>query len=643
MNNWWLDFVDSRYLELVGWSLINSLWQGMIIAAFLWVFLKTAPKFLSASLRYIAGLVSQLLIVGWTLVSIFKSNSPEVSGKDIEGHLLFSFSNISGYTQDITWIEKITNFIHTSLPLFMAFWFFGVMIFLIRIAGGLSYLNKLRRSTRSVSKELSEMANSLSKGLGISQKYQVLESRMLKVPVVIGHIQPLILLPVGMLTTMTLNEIKGILAHELAHIKRYDYLVNIIQSVLEAAYFFNPFVWWISALIREEREHACDDLAIACIEQPKVYAESLIKVSEQQNNLMPRFSPSILGSKRNSLLNRVERIMNKEMKNKPMNWLPAIILVVALVIPAFMIAKETKYSNPNGVNLVAGAGIELLSFGGVEDDFASVSLVSSLDTQKYDTIPDQKEVELDEDADLDLDEDRAVDVDIDIDPDLDMAFDFDLAVAPMIDVNIPPLPPMAFNIDTFPESLNKEEWEAYSQRLRVEMEEFQVQMQRFHQEFNEQFRDRFREWEFENQEEIEELRDRMHDEMKMVDMEHLRRVQEEVMRELEESNWQKELDNQMKEMQEKMDLIPNMEEYLQQMEYNLTNELEHLKGFEKELNSMLIEDGYISEGEEVNIEFNDDEVIVNDSALKDKHQKKYLELRKKYFPRDDGKFRYKIH
>ena len=73
----------------------------------------------------------------------------------------------------------------------------------------------------------------------------------------------------------------------------------------------------------------------------------------------------------------------------------------------------------------------------------------------------------------------------------------------------------------------------------------------------------------------------------------------------------------------------------------MENELEHLKGFEKELNTMLIEYGYVSEGEEVNIEFSDDEVIVNDSAVKDKHQKKYLELHKKYFPRDDGKFRYR--
>ena len=111
-------------------------------------------------------------------------------------------------------------------------------------------------------------------------------------------------------------------------------------------------------------------------------------------------------------------------------------------------------------------------------------------------------------------------------------------------------------------------------------------------------------------------------------------------------NWKRatgrqELDNQMKEMQEKMIYYRILEEYLQYMESNLENELEHLKGFEKELNTMLIEYGYVSEGEEVNIEFSDDEVIVNDSAVKDKHQKKYLELHKKYFPRDDGKFRYR--
>ena len=95
MNNWWIDIMSSPYLELIGWGLINSLLQGMIVAAFLWIFLKTAPKYLSANLRYIAGLVSQLIIGGWTLVSIFKSSSPIESGNGIAGQMLLSVSNIS--------------------------------------------------------------------------------------------------------------------------------------------------------------------------------------------------------------------------------------------------------------------------------------------------------------------------------------------------------------------------------------------------------------------------------------------------------------------------------------------------------------------------------------------------------------------
>ena len=133
------------------------------------------------------------------------------------------------------------------------------------------------------------------------------------------------------------------------------------------------------------------------------------------------------------------------------------------------------------------------------------------------------------------------------------------------------------------------------------------------------------------------------DEFESMEMEELRRAQEEMLRELEESNWQEELNDQMRELQEQMEMIPDMQQYIQEMESKLQHELKHLQQFEQELNNMLIEDGYISQGEEVSIEFTEDDVKINNQSIKKKDQNKYMDLRKKYFPRDEGEFKYRVN
>lgn len=108
-----------------------------------------------------------------------------------------------------------------------------------------------------------QQLNSLARRLRLSRPVALLESCIAGVPVVIGHARPVILMPIGLLTGLPSSQIESILLHELAHILRYDYLVNMLQTSIEGLLFYHPVVWWISSVIRTEREHCCDDSPIA--------------------------------------------------------------------------------------------------------------------------------------------------------------------------------------------------------------------------------------------------------------------------------------------------------------------------------------------------------------------------------------------
>src|SRR5438045_8014050 len=118
----------------------------------------------------------------------------------------------------------------------------------------------------------------LARRLRVSRPIRVLQSAAVQVPAVIGWLRPVILLPASALTGLTPLQLDALLAHELAHVRRYDYLVNLIQSVIETLLFYHPAVWWVSQQVREEREHCCDGLAVAVCGDPHFYASALLSM-----------------------------------------------------------------------------------------------------------------------------------------------------------------------------------------------------------------------------------------------------------------------------------------------------------------------------------------------------------------------------
>ena len=164
---------------------------------------------------------------------------------------------------------------------------------------------------------------------------------------VIGFLKPMILMPAAAIAQLSLDQLETILLHELAHIKRYDYLVNILQVVVETILFFNPFVWMVSSITRQEREHCCDDLVLAYTEEPLTYAIALSALATHPG--AAGFSVAATGQSDHLFFNRIKRIT--EMKKNPFSYsrmiaailiFAAITCSVAVLTPSFAKTKKDK-------------------------------------------------------------------------------------------------------------------------------------------------------------------------------------------------------------------------------------------------------------------------------------------------------------
>ncbi len=150
------------------------------------------------------------------------------------------------------------------LPWLVPFWVAGVILFYLRHLVSWILTRRLRQTGVCSAPDLwQERLSVLTRRLGLSRPVGLLESCLAGVPVVMGHLRPVILMPVGLLTGLPAGQIESILLHELAHIRRYDYLANMLQTSVEGLLFYHPVVWWMSGVIRAEREHCCDDLAVS--------------------------------------------------------------------------------------------------------------------------------------------------------------------------------------------------------------------------------------------------------------------------------------------------------------------------------------------------------------------------------------------
>jgi beta-lactamase regulating signal transducer with metallopeptidase domain len=208
-----------------------------------------------------------------------------------------------------------------------------------RLFFGLYTQERLKRvRVKPAGRHWQEKTDRLCRALGIRQAVSLLESAIIKVPLVIGYLKSVVLVPVGLINSLEPEQVEAILLHELAHIRRKDYIVNILQTVLETLFFFNPAVLWLSWLIRTERENCCDDVVIAHTHNEVGYMRALVRFEEYRNNL-PLHAIALTGT-RGNMLDRLERILAG--KNRPLGKLELTVLGFILVLSIVFIAASPR-------------------------------------------------------------------------------------------------------------------------------------------------------------------------------------------------------------------------------------------------------------------------------------------------------------
>jgi beta-lactamase regulating signal transducer with metallopeptidase domain len=332
--------MHTELLEALGWTLLHSLWQGALIAALLVVVNLFVKR---SNVRYVLACAALgVLVLAPAVTLAFLYDKPE-QPLMTEQQLLPAPVEVEKPApadavetapspkqpqvntpvepgRSVSWRERL----NTYLPFIAAFWVAGVVLLSLRLLLQWLYAERFkRRHTKLVSPEVQQRLRLLALRLSISRPVQLLESSLIDAPTVIGFLKPVILLPASALTGLSVGQLEALLAHELAHVRRHDYLVNILQSVIETLLFYHPAVWWVSHRVRVEREHCCDDVAVQVTGSPVVYAKALERLEHLRQQ--PKLA---LAASDGNLLGRIKRILGvKREETRSFGWFTGVVVL----------------------------------------------------------------------------------------------------------------------------------------------------------------------------------------------------------------------------------------------------------------------------------------------------------------------------
>lgn len=292
-------------MHAFGWMLIHVIWQAPIVAAIVWVLLRWTR---SSSRRHALAMVGLFAIAGLAAATL------RIELALHEAVALAPVRGTVGSAPSLLALVRAT--IDPLVPMLMIAWSLGAGGFGVRLGLGAIGLVRLRRRSFALGGELDRRCRAIADRMGITRSVRLAESTLIHVPMTIGALRPLILLPLGLATRIAPDQLDAALAHELAHVRRHDWLVNLIGQVIEALLFYHPCVAWLGRVARTEREHACDDRAIATGHDRVEYAKALVELERFRGLIerdpIHRLSMAVDGA---PLLERVRRLLATELPN----------------------------------------------------------------------------------------------------------------------------------------------------------------------------------------------------------------------------------------------------------------------------------------------------------------------------------------
>jgi bla regulator protein BlaR1 len=647
----------------MGWTLVNSLWQALAVITLVVIALRfVSPK--ASRVRYgiaCGGMLLILIMNAFTFCYLMdsaeSSTATSISFYDLSAET--STNSITPFSIPAT-ISAIRGIIDSNIPAIIMCWIAGALLFSLRIVSGWWYISQLKTEATQLSDEWNERLQNLAHQLQINRVILLAQSTRIHSPLVIGFLKPIILIPAGILSGLSIEQIETIFIHELAHIRRHDYIINLAQTFVEAIFFFNPFVWFLSNIIRREREYCCDDTVVTKHGSSLAYAHALAQLEEVR---LTRSGIALsLAENKNQLLNRIKRIMEKSAKNYSSKdrVIPALLLVIGLMCASWLtITTDTANAKEEAIKSNDAIAQDTVIKSN-KTTYHSRQTITTIDEngQPHETVVEEYSGD-----DGDLVPVIANIPSIDVMPMIQgiqgVPVMPSMDVFPNIpDVMLPPMFNMSFSLDTVPGAglsyrVRDDNWDAFSaefeKKFREQFSDFykthEKDLDKMLKEMEEKFAGRFdvdlmdkmrndfwadsREWEHAaagmNEEEMKEAREEA-----MRAQENLLAQQQEFQQNIQQN--QREIIEQQLELQAQQ---------MKEMEVDMKALERKTQFFEKELKEELVKDGYLKKDDKINtINLREDGPMeINGVSVKEVHREKYNQLHNKYF-KQRGNYRY---
>ena len=428
-----IQLLTGPVVEALGWALLHLVWQGALVAGILAATLALLSR-RSSNARYAAACIAlATLPILATITAVRSYEAPRqpvamkampVTIEPVIAVIPLVQPQAAVAIQEPSRFETILSTAQTYFPIAVLAWLCGVVLLATRLMISWVRVQRMARErARAAASVWSASVTRLSRLLGLRRAVRLLESAAVEVPTVIGWLRPVILLPASTLAGLSPEQIEMLLAHELAHIRRHDFFINLLQALVETLMFYHPAVWWISQRVRVERENCCDDLAVGVCGNVVQYARALTRLEE----LRAGVDYAAVAANGGSLVERIRRLIAspREATAGAPRWaagaavLTLIIAVVALPsLPLFAKREESKKPAPQEQSAVNPPSSQ------VDVDATS------------DNEPDAEAGSEAPDAEADADSDVDADVDTDADTDVEGV---DVAVPEVPEA--PPAPP----------------------------------------------------------------------------------------------------------------------------------------------------------------------------------------------------------
>ena len=635
-----------NWMDILGWTLLHSLWQGLIIGLLLLYIRRIFPS-ASASVKYAISTGSLLVILLAAAGTFFFLLPDSITVKNEKTTMDWAALPSDAWSIDpAAGLLALNQWVNDHLPALVNGWLIGILFFGFRLVVTWSHTVRLRIGAQPVVGFWENKLRELGCDLGISRAILLAESKWVDAPVLLGYLKPIILLPVGMISGLSPDQVETVLLHELAHIRRHDFAINFIQSVIEVIFFFNPMVWIISSQIRTDREQCCDDLVVN-IKNPLTYAQALHHLAEAQT-LGTALSLGVAGTE-NKLLQRIKRIMktSERKEEKRGKVIPAVLVMMALT-GASWLSIQAYLPERSIVPTLAKDALMLPTAIGTAD-----TLKKDLQKERSSTYSRQSITTYDEKGEPHTEILERSEGDL--------------------DVVVPVMPPDAF-IETMPELAPIPEW-GELEGLNFDLSmldtlprtgEWQIgpDRQEWEKEFTEKFRERFSDFYDKNRPEFDKMMRELDENLKKMheNLDENMAMMLDSKRELQMREMAQALEQiapQEEMMREQAEQVNKMKEDMRLSQESLISKLKgqkdaesllrlrmmeqgahlkfmqrNMKAFEKELTEQLVKDGYLGKDEKVNsINWNDDggAITINGKKIKDSHKEKYRDLHKKFF------------